>query len=205
MTVNLSPRKHTLRNNLADRTTPTNWPIKRSITIQGNNVSVTIKTEQIKELRSRTSAGVMDCKKALEDCKGDLDKAESLLKEKGVASAAKKAGRDTNQGLIETYIHSGGRIAAMVEVNCETDFVARTEDFEGLAHDIAMQVAAMSPSFVSKSDNSDQEELPDEAYLLNQPFIKDPSKNIQDVINEAVGKLGENIRVRRFQRFSLGE
>jgi len=166
---------------------------------------VTIKTEQIKELRSRTSAGVMDCKKALEDCKGDLDKAESLLKEKGVASAAKKAGRDTNQGLIETYIHSGGRIAAMVEVNCETDFVARTEDFEGLAHDIAMQVAAMSPSFVSKSDNSDQEELPDEAYLLNQPFIKDPSKNIQDVINEAVGKLGENIRVRRFQRFSLGE
>ena len=205
MTVNLSPRKHTLRNNLADRTTPTNWPIKRSITIQGNNFSVTIKTEQIKELRSRTSAGVMDCKKAFEDCKGDLDKAESLLKEKGVASAAKKAGRDTNQGLIETYIHSGGRIAAMVEVNCETDFVARTEDFEGLAHDIAMQVAAMSPSFVSKSDNSDQEELPDEAYLLNQPFIKDPSKNIQDVINEAVGKLGENIRVRRFQRFSLGE
>jgi len=205
MTVNLSPRKHTLRNNLADRTTPTNWPIKRSITIQGNNFSVTIKTEQIKELRSRTSAGVMDCKKALEDCQGDLDKAESLLKEKGVASAAKKAGRDTNQGLIETYIHSGGRIAAMVEVNCETDFVARTEDFEGLAHDIAMQVAAMSPSFVSKSDNSDQEELPDEAYLLNQPFIKDPSKNIQDVINEAVGKLGENIRVRRFQRFSLGE
>ena len=166
---------------------------------------MTIKTEQIKELRSRTSAGVMDCKKALEDCQGDLYKAESLLKEKGVASAAKKAGRDTNQGLIETYIHSGGRIAAMVEVNCETDFVARTEDFEGLAHDIAMQVAAMSPSFVSKSDNSDQEELPDEAYLLNQTFIKDPSKNIQDVINEAVGKLGENIRVRRFQRFSLGE
>ena len=166
---------------------------------------MTITTEQIKELRARTSAGVMDCKKALEQCEGDLDAAESFLKEKGVASAAKKAGRDTNQGLVETYIHSGGRIGAMVEVNCETDFVARTKDFENLAHDIAMQIAAMNPSYVGGTDNPNEDDLPEESYLLSQPFIKDPSKSIQDVINETVGKLGENIRVRRFQRFSLGE
>ena len=93
----------------------------------------------------------------------------------------------------------------MVEVNCETDFVARTKDFESLAHDIAMQIAAMDPSYVGKDDNPNKNDLPEESYLLNQPFIKDPSKSIQDVINETVGKLGENIRVRRFQRFSLGE
>ena len=166
---------------------------------------MTITTEQIKELRSRTSAGVMDCKKALEECGGNLDSAESLLREKGIASAAKKADRDTNQGLIETYIHSGGRIASMVEVNCETDFVARTKDFENLAHDIAMQVAAMNPKYVSETSNPTDDEVSEDSYLLRQPFIKDPSRSIQEVINETVGKLGENIRVRRFQRFSLGE
>jgi elongation factor Ts len=159
-------------------------------------------TELIKELRERTSAGVMDCKKALDESNGDVDKAEQILKEQGIASAAKKAGRDTDQGLIETYIHSGGRIGAMVEVNCETDFVARTKEFSDLAHDIAMQVAAMNPSTLEEN-NTDIES--DNSSLLQQPFIKDPSKNIQELINETVGKLGENIRVRRFKRFSLGE
>ena len=148
----------------------------------------------------------MDCKRALDESNGNVDKAEELLKEQGIASAAKKAGRDTDQGLIETYIHSGGRIGAMVEVNCETDFVARTQEFSDLAHDIAMQVAAMNPLTVEekKPDTANNEEV-ENASLLQQPFIKDPSKNIQELINETVGKLGENIRVRRFQRFSLGE
>ena len=148
----------------------------------------------------------MDCKRALDESNGNVDEAEELLKEQGIASAAKKAGRDTDQGLIETYIHSGGRIGAMVEVNCETDFVARTQEFSDLAHDIAMQVAAMNPLTVEekKSDTANNEEV-ENASLLQQPFIKDPSKNIQELINETVGKLGENIRVRRFQRFSLGE
>ena len=159
-------------------------------------------TELIKELRERTSAGVMDCKKALDESNGDVDKAEQILKEQGIASAAKKAGRDTDQGLIETYIHSGGRIGAMVEVYCETDFVARTKEFSDLAHDIAMQIAAMNPSTLEEN-NTDAES--DNSSLLQQPFIKDPSKNIQELINETVGKLGENIRVRRFKRFSLGE
>ena len=159
-------------------------------------------TELIKELRERTSAGVMDCKKALDETNGNVDKAEQILKEQGIASAAKKAGRDTDQGLIETYIHSGGRIGAMVEVNCETDFVARTKEFSDLAHDIAMQIAAMNPSTLEEN-NTDV--ASDNSSLLQQPFIKDPSKNIQELINETVGKLGENIRVRRFKRFSLGE
>ena len=164
-----------------------------------------ITTDLIKDLRARTSAGVMDCKKALEDADGDVEKAESLLKEKGIASAAKKADRDTDQGLVDTYIHSGGRIGAMIEINCETDFVARTDDFASLAHDIAMQVAAMSPTLLAIEDASGNENVTEDQCLLSQPFIKDPSKTIQDLINETVGKLGENIRVRRFQRFSLGE
>lgn len=163
-------------------------------------------TELIKKLRGRTSAGVMDCKRALDESNGNVDKAEEILKEQGVALAAKKAGRDTDQGLIETYIHSGGRIGAMVEVNCETDFVARTQEFSDLAHDIAMQVAAMNPLTVEEEKSKNPTDVEDEnSSLLQQPFIKDPSKNIQDLINEIVGKLGENIRVRRFQRFSLGE
>ena len=167
---------------------------------------MTTNTELIKQLRSRTSAGVMDCKRALDESNGDLDEAEEILREQGIASAAKKSARETDQGIIETYIHSGGRIAAMVEVNCETDFVARTDEFSSLAHDIAMQVAAMAPVAVSRDDTVDSEQpVPEDSFLLQQPFIKDPSKSIQDLINETVGKLGENIRVRRFQRFSLGE
>ena len=143
----------------------------------------------------------MDCKRALEESDGDVSKAEKLLKDQGIASAAKKASRETDQGVIETYVHSGGRIAAIVEVNCEPDFVARTDEFSSLAHDIAMQIAAMDPATVG----GDEPEANAEESLLLQPFIKDPSKSIQDLINETVGKLGENIRVRRFQRFSLGE
>ena len=167
---------------------------------------LTTNTELIKQLRSKTSAGVMDCKRALDECGGDLNEAERILREQGIASAVKKSDRDTDQGVIETYVHSGGRIAAMVEVNCETDFVARTNEFSSLAHDIAMQVAAMAPVAVSREDTADGEQpVPEDSCLLQQPFIKDPSKSIQDLINETVGKLGENIRVRRFQRFSLGE
>ena len=163
-------------------------------------------TQLIKELRARTSAGVMDCKKALEESKGDIDKAESFLKEKGVASAAKKADRDTDQGLIDTYIHSGGRIGAMIEINCETDFVARTDDFAALAHDIAMQVAAMSPTYVDVSDIPQEDNIVTEKdCLMQQPFIKDPTRTVRDMVEETVGKIGENVRVRRFYRISLGE
>ena len=148
----------------------------------------------------------MDCKSALEEAKGELARAHEILAEKGIASAAKKASRETNQGLIESYIHSGGRIGAMVEVNCETDFVARTPDFKQLAHDIAMQVAAMAPLFVDSSDiPEDQDANPQETCLMQQPFIKDPTMSVSEQVDLAVGKLGENVRVRRFTRFSLGE
>ena len=160
----------------------------------------------IKELRERTGAGIMDCKRALEETSGDLAKAEELLTQQGIASAVKKATRSTEEGIVESYIHSGGRIGVLLEVNCETDFVARTDDFKELAHDIAMQVAAMSPSYVSSDDVPDGEDAESaETVLMQQPFIKDPSKSVQDLVNEGIGKLGENIRVRRFTRFSLGE
>lgn len=160
----------------------------------------------IKELRERTGAGIMDCKRALEETSGDMDKAEELLTQQGIASAVKKATRSTEEGIVESYIHSGGRIGVLLEVNCETDFVARTDDFKELAHDIAMQVAAMSPSYVSSDDVPDGEDADSaETVLMCQPFIKDPSKSVQDLVNEGIGKLGENIRVRRFTRFSLGE
>ena len=167
-------------------------------------MAVTI--EDIKALREITGAGVMDSKRALEEAGGDLGRAEELLRQAGIASAAKKANRATNQGLVESYIHSGGRIGAMVEVNCETDFVARTEDFRSLAHSLAMQVAAMSPSYLDESSVPEGETF-DSAQdcLLQQPFIRDPSKTVQELVNETVGKLGENVRVRRFMRFSLGE
>ena len=160
----------------------------------------------IKELRERTGAGIMDCKRALEETAGDLGKAEDILVKQGITSAAKKATRSTEEGIVESYIHSGGRIGVLLEVNCETDFVARTDDFRELAHDLAMQVAAMAPSYVSSEEVPDGEDSDSaETVLMHQPFIKDPSKSIQDLVNEGIGKLGENIRVRRFTRFSLGE
>ncbi len=165
-----------------------------------------VSVEAIKELRERTGAGIMDCKRALQESKGDLARAEEILREQGIASAAKKASRATNQGVVESYIHSGGRIGAIVEVNCETDFVARTPDFKELAHDLAMQVAAMSPLYVDDSEIPDGDEVdPQQACIMQQPFIKDPSRTVQDLVNEAISKLGENVRVRRFARFSLGE
>ena len=165
-----------------------------------------VTVDDIKALRQITGAGVMDSKRALEEASGDIKKAEEILRQQGIASAAKKANRATNQGLIESYIHSGGRIGAIVEVNCETDFVARTEEFKDLAHNLAMQVAAMSPSYVDES-SAPEDETVDAAQdcLLQQPFIRDPAKTVQELVNETVGKLGENVRVRRFTRFSLGE
>lgn len=162
--------------------------------------------EIIRALREQTGAGIMDCKRALQQANGNLEKAIEILKEKGMATAMKKAHRATNQGVVEAYIHSGGRIGALVEVNCETDFVARTPDFKDLAHDLAMQVAAMAPQYLDIADiPPGVEASPDEVCLLRQPFIKDPTRTIQDLINEVVAKVGENIRVRRFARFSLGE
>ena len=160
----------------------------------------------IKALRQRTSAGVMDSKHALEEAGGDLDRAEEILREQGIASAAKKADRETSEGLVETYVHSGGRIGAMVEMNCETDFVARTPEFRELAHDVALQVAAMSPLFVDAEDIPEGEPVePEQSCLLRQPFIKDTTRTVGDLVTETVGKLGENIRIRRFSRYSLGE
>ena len=165
-----------------------------------------VTVEAIKVLREDTGAGIMDCKRALEQASGDLEKAKEILRDQGVAAAAKKASRATHEGLVETYIHTGGRVGAIVEVNCESDFVARTPEFKSLSHDLAMQVAAMSPLYVDGSDVPEGvDHHPPEAYLLQQPFIKDPSRTVQDLLNEAVAKLGENVRVRRFARFSLGE
>ena len=175
-----------------------------------------VTANQVKELREMTGAGIMECKRALQETGGDVQKAIALLKQQGLAKAAKKSGRSASQGLVEPYIHAGGRIASLVEVNCETDFVARTPDFKGLAHDIAMQVAAMSPQYVS------EEEIPADAWdalerehgsraqalaavsLLDQPFIKNPKQTIRDLTNEGIAKLGENIIVRRFARFEVG-
>ncbi len=165
-----------------------------------------VSTESIRLLRERTGAGIMDSKRALEDASGDIDKAEESLREKGMAKAATKAGRATAEGIIESYIHAGSRIGAMVELNCETDFVGRTPEFKELAHNIAMQVAAMSPLYLDAEDiPEDAEATPEEVCLLRQSFIKEPSKTVSDLILEVRAKVGENIRVGRFARYGLGE
>lgn len=150
-----------------------------------------IDPKEIQRLREETSAGVMDCKRALEDADGDYEKAKALLTERGVASAAKKSGREAKEGVIASYIHSGGRIGALVEVSSETDFVSRGEDFQKLALEIAMQVAAMAPTDI------------DELYA--QAYIRDASKTVKDLVTAVAAKTGENVAVRRFQRFALGE
>jgi elongation factor Ts len=155
-------------------------------------------TERIKELREKTGAGVMECKRALDEG-GSMDEAEQLLKKWGLATAEKKAGRETSQGLIDSYIHAG-RIGAMVELNCETDFVARTDDFKMLAREVAMQVAATNPSRISAQEESSDGDVP----LLDQPYIRDPGRTVQDLVNEAIAKVRENIVIRRFARFELG-
>lgn len=163
-----------------------------------------VSREAIKELRDKTGAGVLECKKALLEAEGDLGHAIAILKERGLLLAEKKAERVTREGLIEAYVHTGGRLGALIEINCETDFVARTEEFKRLAHDLAMQVAATAPRFISR-DEAPEGEDPTEDCLLVQPFIKEPGKMVQDIIAEAKAKLGENIRVRRFARFELRE
>ena len=190
----------------------------------------------IKDLRERTGAGMADCKKALVEVEGDIDKAIDYLRTKGLAKAAKKAGREATEGSVVSYIHGGGRIGVLVEINCETDFVARNEDFVGFTKDVAMQIAAMNPQFVRKDEVSQDvvdrerevliakakesgkpepvvQKMVDgqitkwmkEICLLDQAWVKDPDKTIDQVQQELVAKLGENIKIRRFVRFELGE
>ena len=195
-----------------------------------------IPAKLVKELRERTSAGMMDCKKALAEAGGDIDKAVNLLREKGLAAAAKKAGRVAAEGVVSSYIHGDGRIGVLVEVNCETDFVAKTDEFKELVKDIAMQIAAAKPEYVRREDvpesviEKEKEILKAQALnegkperivekmvqgriekhykeicLLDQPFIKNPDITVQQLVNEKIAKIGENIVVRRFVRFELGE
>ena len=171
-------------------------------------MATTIPASLVMELRARTGAGVMDCRRALSEAGGDLDRAAALLRDWGAAKAEKKAGRVAREGVIESYIHGGGRIGVLVEVNCETDFVARTDDFRRLARELAMQVAAAEPRFVSR-DEVPEAERDDPAVapaiLLEQPYIRDERRTVADLVTETVAKVGENIQVRRFARFKVGE
>ncbi len=163
-----------------------------------------IPTVMVKDLRDQSRAGIMDCRNALVEAEGDMEKALQILKQRGLSQAEKKAKRATTQGLIEAYIHSGGRIGAMVEVNCETDFVAHTDEFKELAHHLAMQVVAQDPQFVSGQEVPEGADIePEAACLLLQPYIKNPDKTVQDIITETIAKVGENIKVSRFARFEL--
>jgi len=192
-----------------------------------------ITVDMVKELRERTGAGVLDCRNALQEVGGDFDKAATLLRKKGLAIAAKKAEREAKEGLVEAYIHGGGRLGVLLELNCETDFVARTADFRGLAHDLAMQVAATNPQYLTPQDiptdvlegqrRREREQVegdkPEEVVerilegklkkyyqevcLLEQPFIKDEGVSIRELMTAKIAKLGENIKVRRFARFEL--
>lgn len=195
-----------------------------------------ITAEAVKALREKTGAGMMDCKKALQETNGDFEKAIEYLRKKGASIAQKRSDKAANQGVIESYIHTGGRVGTLVELNCETDFVAKTDDFKRLAKDLAMQVAAMNPRYVSREDvdkaemekeieiyktQAKNEGKPDniaekiaagllekyyqEVCLLEQSFIKDSSITVQDLLNEATAKIGENIRISRFQTYHLGE
>jgi elongation factor Ts len=163
--------------------------------------------DNIKKLRELTNAGVMDCKKALDEAGDDIEKAIHVLREKGMASAEKRAGRETSQGLVESYIHAGGRIGVIVEVNCETDFVARTEGFKKLAHDIAMQIAGMPTTLAIREEElpKDAEGSIEETVLLKQPFIRDGSRTVESLVKDLIAQTGENIQIRRFARFELGQ
>ncbi len=196
---------------------------------------MSITAEMVKELREKTGAGLMDCKRALSESAGDMEKAIDFLRQKGLASAAKKASRSATEGLIGSYIHMD-KLGVMVEINCETDFVARTDDFRGLVKDVAMHIAAANPLYISRDDVSSEtierekeiyraqvtnkppqvvekiiegklDKFYSEMCLLEQVFIKDPDgkKKVKDIITEKIAKLGENIIVRRFARFQLGE
>ncbi len=170
-------------------------------------------TDSIRELREQTSCGVIECKKALEESKGDFTKAKEILLKRGLEIAAKKAGRAAKEGRVEAYVHLGSKIGVLVEVNCETDFVARNEDFCQFSKDVAMHIAAMSPQYVKKDDvpaeklsaAADQAQFLKEICLLEQPYVKDPKLTIQDYLNQLIAKIGENIRIGRFIRFKVGE
>lgn len=195
-----------------------------------------VTAQQVKELRQATSAGILDCRDALEKADGDFDKAVDFLREKGLSKAAKRAGRDASDGVVELYSHGEGRVGVMVEVNCETDFVARSEIFRSFAHEIALQIAAAAPQWVSEDDipqealdreaeiarNKAKEDgkpdhildkivegslskFKDESCLLRQKYIRDEGTIIQDLLHQSVGSLGENIVIRRFARWELGE
>lgn len=198
-----------------------------------------ITTAMVKELREATSAGVLDCRKALEACEGDFEGAVAHLREQGLAAVAKKSEREASEGVIETYAHSdlhGTRLGVMLELNCETDFVAKTDDFKTLAHDLALHIAFAAPKYLTRDDvpeadieskkaefraqaleegkpekildkivDGKLEKFFQEGCLMGQPFVKDEEKTIQDLINDAIAKLGENIVLRRFARYGLGE
>jgi len=166
---------------------------------------VEITAEMVKKLRIKTGAGIMASKKALENSKGDFSKAEQVLQEQGLALAAKKAGRDTGEGIVQSYIHTGGRIGALVEVKCETDFVARTTEFIELSKNIAMQIAAMNPIYVDRENIPNDLDLEpgSEDILLEQAYIRDQSLTVEDIVKEVVSKVGENIVISRFTRFDL--
>lgn len=162
-----------------------------------------ISADDVKRLREETGAGMLDCKKALEEAKGDFEKAKQVLKKKGFEAAAKREERETAEGLIISYIHHNNRFGVLLEINCETDFVARTDDFKELAEKIAKHIVGAAPIYLSEDEVKDGED-PKEVALLSQPYLQDESVTIGDMIKEASGKTGENIRVRRFARFELG-
>lgn len=197
-------------------------------------MSVQISAKLVGELRGQTGAGLMDCKKALTEANGDLDAAATILRKKGIASADKKAGRATSEGLIDSYIHLGGKVGVLIEVNCETDFVAKNDAFKAFVKDISLHIAALNPVCVSREEvpaelvekerevaTSQAEGKPAAAVqkiiegklnkyystvcLLDQPFVKDDSKSVQDVLTEQISKLGENMKIRRFVRYQIGE
>ena len=164
-----------------------------------------ISIETVKELRKRTNVGIADCNKALLEMGGDMEKAVEFLKQRGAAIAEKKKDEVVTEGVIETYVHHTKHIGALVELNCETDFVARTAEFKELAHDLAMQIAATAPQFLSSDAMPPEVEAdPQMVCLLSQPFIKDPTRTVKEIIAETIAKVGENIKVRRFTRFELG-
>lgn len=164
-----------------------------------------ISIEAVKELRNRTNVGIADCNKALLEVGGDMEKAIEFLKQRGAAIAEKRKDAAATEGVIEAYTHHTKHIGALVELNCETDFVARTTEFKELAHNLAMQIAATAPQFLTSEEMPPKAETaPQAACLLSQPFIKDPTKTVQEIIAETIAKVGENIKVRRFARFELG-
>lgn len=164
-----------------------------------------VTADDVRKLRDETGAGMLDCKKALDEAGGDMDKAKAIINEKGHATAMKRAERETAEGMVHAYLHHNGRVGALVEVNCESDFVARTEDFKNLVANVALQVAGANPLYISKEDLPEgSEDDPKMVCLLEQEYIKDGSITMAEMLREAIAKTGENIRIKRFARFELG-